>query len=404
MLIVHVHRLRDFIREVDETVKQLKNKSNAIGDNEFGERLTTAKTRVENIYNKANMTGSQDPYNLNMTSDELNNLTSNVNNLTDIVEDLRRQESELRLLLNKTSNWTDTAYGSLQQANTSRPIIEDLRHNIESFVQPLETAKESMKTLNHTLWNIAANLTIISESEQEKMSRVLAQAKTIDANLNNNIKNITTLQNETQASLKYAEETVNASENLSVKATNIFDMTKNILKEVNRLTELIEENKNLTRKLNDSILSPSQEYESTIKNASNLVTDAKSQTILAERVLNNTESLLRETRGIQDEATAATESARKTLNDAETTLETVQNFQNISAEATRKASRSLELINSINIENNRSIKEIMNVSKSVRDGLAYTDEAMSLADEAKRLSYIENQVCKIYACSCQLPL
>ena len=392
MLKVHVHRLRDFISEVDETVKELKIKSNRIGNNEFAQRLATAEARVNNIYNKANMTESQDPYNLNMTSDELTNLTSNVKNLTALVRELRTQERTLQLLLNNTSNWTQTAYASLQQANFSRPWVKDLRDNIESFIQPLERVEESMKELNHTLWNIASNLTINSESELEKMSQVAARAKTVDVNLDKNKKNISTLQNETQASLKYAQKTRNTSENFSDKTKNIFDRTKNVLKEVERLTELIEENKNLTRKLNESIFSPSQEYQSTIHNASSSITDAKFQRVQAEKVLNKTETLLNGARDIQDEANTATESATKTLNDAQKTLETVRNFQNISAEATKKASRSLELINSINIENNRSIKEIVNVSKSVRDGLNYTVEAMSLADEAKRLSYVENQV------------
>ena len=392
MLKVHIHRLREFINEVDETVKELKIKSNRIGNNEFAQRLATAEARVNNIYNKANMTESQDPYNLNMTSDELNNLTSNVEHLTDLVGELRKQERTLQLLLNNTSNWTRTAYASLQQANSSRPWVKDLRDNIESFIQPLERVEESMKELNHTLWNIAGNLTINSESELEKMSQVAARAKTVDVNLDTNKKNISTLQNETQASLKYAQKTRNISENFSDRTKNIFDTTKNVLKEVERLTELIEENKNLTRKLNESVLSPSQEYQSTIHNASSSITDAKFQRVQAEKVLNKTETLLNEARDIQHEAKTATDSATRTLNDAQKTLETVRNFQNISAEATKKASRSLELINSINIENNRSIKEIMNVSKSVRDGLNYTVEAMSLADEAKRLSYVENQV------------
>ena len=392
MLKVHIHRLREFINEVDETVKELKIKSNRIGNNEFAQRLATAEARVNNIYNKANMTESQDPYNLNMTSDELNNLTSNVEHLTDLVGELRKQERTLQLLLNNTSNWTRTAYASLQQANSSRPWVKDLRDNIESFIQPLERVKESMKQLNHTLWNIAGNLTINSESELGKMSQVAARAKTVDVNLDKNKKNISTLQNETQASLKHAQKTRNISENFSDRTRNIFDTTKIVLKEVEHLTELIEENKNLTRKLNESVLSPSQEYQSTIHNASSSITDAKFQRVQAEKVLNKTETLLNEARDIQHEAKTATDSATRTLNDAQKTLETVRNFQNISAEATKKASRSLELINSINIENNRSIKEIMNVSKSVRDGLNYTVEAMSLADEAKRLSYVENQV------------
>ena len=377
-----------------ETVKQLTERFNNIKNNTFDRRLTIAKITVNNIYDKANMTANQDPNNLNMTIDVLDNLASSVTELEVHVERLQGQENELQVLLNKTSNWTESAYGSLQQANTSRPMIEDLRNAIESFVQPLEVAKESMKTLNQTLWSIAENLTTTSKTELDKMSQVLSNAKTVEVNLNNNTKNTNLLQNETQASLKYGQETLNASVNFSAQTNDVFDMSKDIMKTVDHLTEVIQANKNLTRKLNDSIFSPSLEYESTINNASKSVKDSQTQTSRAANVLHNTEVLLNEAKAINQNATEANNSATNILNDAHTTLETLQNFQNTSANATKTAGKSLQLINSIKVESNRSINEIMNVSKSVQEGLEYTDEANRLADQAHALAQAENQVWK----------
>ncbi len=348
---------------------------------------------MNNIYGQANVSASQDPNNLNTTIDVLDNLKSSVEQLEENVTDLKGQKDELQMLLNNISNWTETAYSSLQEANTSRPMIEHLRITIQRFLQPLERNKETMKALNDSLQSIAQNLTTTSESVQDRISQVLLNATTVKLNQKNNTNDINALQNETRASLKYGEETSNASMNFSTQANDVLVMSTDVLKTVNRLTELIEANKNLTRKLNDSIFSrTSVEYESTINNASNSVDDSKTQTTIAENVLNNTDTLLSQMKEIHEEAIEANNSALKTLNDAQRTLKTLQDFRNISADATRKAGKSLQLINSITVESNRSIKEIMNVSESVKDGLKYSDEGKTLADQAYALANTENQV------------
>ena len=390
---VHVHKLRDLIEDVEKTVEKLTKRFNDIKNNRFAGRLNNATTKVKNIYKRANVSASQDPNNLNTTIDVLDNLEKSVEQLEENVTDLKGQKDELQMLLNNTSNWTETAYSSLQEANTSRPVIEDLRITIERFLQPLGRNKETMKALNDSLQSIAQNLTTTSTSVQNRISQVLLNATTVKLKQKNNTNDINALQNETQASLKYGEETFNASMNFSTQANDVLVMSKDVLKTVNRLTELIEANKNLTRKLNDSIFSrTSVEYESTINNASNSVDDSKTQTTIAENVLNNTDTLLSQTKEIHEEAIEANNSALKTLNDAQRTLKTLQDFRNISANATRTAGKSLQLINSITVESNRSIKEIMNVSESVKDGLKYSDEGKTLADQAYALAHTENQV------------
>ena len=388
---VYFNQLKVLIKEVDRTVKELKERFNKITNNKFAERLMNATTKVNDIYEKANLTANKDPNDLNTTIDVLDNLESDVKQLEDEVQELKQQERELQSRLKRTSNLSETAYNSLQQANTSRPKIEDLRNTIESFIQPLAKAKEIMETLNATLWSTAQNLSTISQ--QNNMSEVLLDANKVNVQLHNNQNNTKSLQNKTQASLKYSQETFNSSVNFSAQATDIFKTSKDILKTVDRLTTLIEENKDLTKKLNESILRPGVEYKSTIKNTSNSIEESQTQTARADKVRNNTENLLSKMKNIQEQAINTNNSALKTLNDAITTLGILQDFQNISANATKTAGKSLQQINNIKVESNRSIKEIMNVSESVEEGLEHSEEGKKLADDAHDLAYTENQVC-----------
>ena len=390
---VYFDQLKALTKEVGKTVDELKERFkrfNSIQNNKFARRLKNATTDVKKIYEEANRTAHRDPNDLNTTIDVLDNLESSITQLENDVKELKRKEHELQSLLNKTSNWTETAYESLLQANASRPKIEDLRNAIESIIQLLERAKGNMKDLNETLWSIAQNLS--TATQQHNVSRVLLDTEKLAVQLNNNKNNITSLQNKTQASLTLGRVTFNASMTFSAETDEIFKTSEDVLKTVDRLTELIEANRNLTGKLNDSIFKPSMEYETTISNASNAIKDSQKQTAKAKRVLNNTNALLSEMKDIEKQAIKANNSAVKTLNEAITTLGTLEDFQNISANATRTAGKSLQQINNIQVESNRSIKEIMNVSESVQDGLQYSEEGKQLADEAYDLAHAENQV------------
>ena len=389
---VYVHGLRDLIKEVEKTVKILINRTNITGNSRFAERLRNAETAVNNISKEANVTGGEDSNNLNTTIDVLRDLTTSVGQLEKDVKKLKQQQQNLESLVNITSNDTKISYKKLHETNNSRLYVKNLRNIIESFVQPLELIKTTMMKLNNSLWSITDNLTKISESALEKMIDVHSKAKIVQVKLDNNTNKMDILQNQTQSSLKHGGETWNVTEKLSRQTNNVFNMSKVILRTINQLTEVIKDNKDLTRRLNDSISSRNLVYHSTIHNSSKSVKDAKQQTIRAENLLENTEILMNEMNIIKDKAKNASKLANDTLKDAQITLDTLKDFQNISSNATKTAEKSLQLINNVTMESNRSINEILNVSDSVKDGLEYTDEAMKLANESYSLALNENQV------------
>lgn len=398
MMKVYLHNLRDVIEKVQKAVKQLTMRFNAIENNEFDRRLSDAKTKVYDIYGKANMTANEDANNLNITIDVVGDLNSTVSRLATHVEQLNRQEHELQLLVNKTSNFTETAYSCLQPANISRHLTGDLRNNIERFIQPLESARESMSVLNNTLWRLVPNLTTVSQSELVKITQVLVNVKIVQGTMDNNAKNIDLLQNKTQRSLKYGQETLRVAMNISEQIRHVFRMSTRIVNMVKHLAKLIDANKNITIKLNDSIFIPG--FQSIIKNASYMMKDANQQSTLANIVQNNTVVVLSEAKIVQEYAMTANDSASQTLHTAHTTLKTLQDFPSISENATKTAMKSLQVINSVKEESNRSIHEIMKVSESVKYGLEYTTEANKLADDAYSLANAENQVCfqRLFSC------
>lgn len=394
-----VYDLREHIGNVDETVKSLNEKFNSRKNNTFGRRLGEAEKEVDNIYHQANKTDSQNLYNPNTTIDDLENLTSSIQQLMKHVEELERWQWKLQNLFNNASRLTKASYGSLQQANDSRPLIEDMKEVIQGFIQPLEQARKAMSVLNQTLWNIAGNLTITSDAQLQKINQVLSNAKKVGIDMDNYTDEINSLQNATQASLEDNKKTLNTSLHVSGHANNFFNISKDILYTVHNLNQLIEDNKKLAKKFNDSIFPPSSENESTITNASVLLKETKYQTSLAADILNSTEGILTEVNTIHEKAKNANDSAMATLRNALDTRETLNDFQNLSENAAKMAKESEREISNIRTQSEESIKKIRNVSMSVQDGLKDTDEAMRLANEAKTLAHNENQVLIVYKVS-----
>lgn len=410
---VEVKKLRVSSAALADTIDRLRN--GYIGDASFAQRLASSNNTVSSLVSDAEVSQeieknvTEQIKQLNETLNRLeevlmqevtpgvNELLSNLNTVTDDKESIEQLIGLIRDALNYSNNLLNM---SIDPAVREVEIVSDyLSKLVQRFNRLSENFTAAAARQNETAYNIQGKVND-AESLIEKANTVAENAVNEQNDLESFLDKLKMRVDVIQA---YGEVMNSTAYELFVNASIVLLQANETISQVMLLDP---DNSVTVSQIERAAMQASKEAREVISRARNLtqtysnltaqvelaVEEVQAMMLRVEKADLTGQKILKEARRARQEAMDAVQLATRTLEDAEEMLQILQNFESKAQEAQEFADLSLQRAKEANTTSLNAIQFAQGINASLQATLATAKRGLDLAQQAKNISFDENQV------------
>ena len=410
---MEVKKLRVSSAALADTIDRLRN--GHIGDASFAQRLANSKNTVSSLVSDAE------------ESQEIEkNVTEQIKQLN---ETLNRLEE---VLMQEVTPGVDELSSNLTTVEEDKKRIEQLiglirdavrysnnilNMSIDPAVREVETVSDYLGKLVPRFSRLADNFTAAATRQNETAYNIQGKvnnAESIIAEANTVAENAVSEQNDLESfldTLKMRVDVIQAyGEAMNSTAYELFVNASIVLLQANEAISqvmLLDPNNTVTvSQIERTAMQATKQAQGVLSRARNLTQTYSNLTAQVELAVEEVHALmlrvenadstgqgiLKEARRARQEAMDAVQLATESLEDAEEMLQILQNFESKAQEAQEFADLSLQRAKEANTTSLNAIQFAQGINASLQATLATAKRGLDLAQQARNISFDENQV------------
>lgn len=413
LIYVEVKKLRVSSAALANTIDRLRN--GHIGDASFAQRLADSENSVSSLVSDAEESQETEKNvteqikQLNETLNRLEEVlmeevTPGVNelssNLTTVEQDRERTEQLIELIRDAVYYSNNLLNMSIDPSVREAENVSDyLSKLVPRFTRLAENFTAAATRQNETAYNI--------QGKVDNAESVIVEAQTAAENAVNEQKDLVSFLDK----LKMRVDVIQAyGEAVNSTAYELFVNASIVLLQANETISqvmLLDPNNTVTvSQIERAAMQASKQAQEVISRAQNLtqtysnltaqvelaVEEVQALMLRVENAESTGQAILKEARRARQEAIDAVQLATKTLADAEEMLQILQNFESKAQEAQEFADLSLKRAKEANTTSLNAIQYAQGINASLQATLATAKRGLDLAQQARNISFDENQV------------
>lgn len=414
-----VKKLRVSAASLENTIDRLRN--GHVGDASFDQRLTNSENSVSMLVSDAEESRKIER---NVTQ-QIKDLNETLNRLEEVLmQEVDPDVSEL------SSNLTAV----IQDRNKTQQLIQQIRDavyysnnllnmSIDPSVRDAETISDYLSKLVPRFTALADNFTAAATRQNETAYNIQGKVDNADSMVTDAqrvAENAVQEQKDLKSFLSELRERVNViqayGEEMNSTAYELFVNASTVLLRANetmsQVTLLDPNNADTVSQIEAEAMQARRQAQEIISRAQNLtqiysnltvqvelaVKEVEALMLRVENAESNGQAIIREARRAKQEAIDAVQLATKTLENAEEMLQILQNFESKAKEAQEFADMSLKQAKEANTTSLNAIQYAQGINASLQATLAAARRGLDLAQQARNISFHENQVSKAILC------
>ena len=413
LIYVEVETLRVSSAALANTIDRLQN--GHVGDASFAQRLDDSENTVSSLVSDAEESQeieknvTEQIKELNETLNRLEevlmqDVTPGVTQLSSDLTTVRQDKETIEQLIGLIR---DAVYYSNNLLNMS----------IDPSVREAETVSDYLSNLVPRFTSLADNFTIAATRQNETAYNIqdqvhntesmIAEAQTVAENAINEQNDLESFLDELKMRVDviqvYGEAMNSTAYELFANASIVLLQANDTISQV-MLLDL--NNMATVSQIERAAMLASKEAQDVISRAKNLtqmyynltaqvesaVEEVQALILRVENAESTGQEILKEARRARQEAMDAVQLASKTLEDAEEMLQILQNFESKAQEAQEFADLSLKRAKEANTTSLNAIQFAQGINASLQATLATAKRGLDLAQQARNVSFDENQV------------
>ena len=367
-LVSDAEESQEIEKNVTEQIKQLNETLNRLeevlmqdvtpGVTQLSSNLTTVRQDKETIEQLIGLIRDAVYYSNNLLNMSIDPSVREAETVSDYLSNLVPRFT--RLADNFTAAATrqnETAYNIQDQVHNTESMIAEAQtvaenavneqNDLESFLDELKMRVDVIQaygeTMNSTAYELFANASIVLLQANDTISQVML----LDLN---NMATVSQIERAAMLASKEAQDVISRAKNLTQMYYNLTAQVESAVEEVQALI------------------------------------------LRVENAESTGQEILKEARRARQEAMDAVQLASKTLEDAEEMLQILQNFESKAQEAQEFADLSLKRAKEANTTSLNAIQFAQGINASLQATLATAKRGLDLAQQARNISFDENQV------------
>jgi len=412
---VEVKKLRVSVAALASTIDRLRN--GHIGDASFAQRLANSNNNVSSLVSDAEESQeieknvTEQIKQLNETLNRLEEVlmqevTPDVKelsgNLTTVTQDKDRIEQLIALIRDGVRYSNNLLNMSIDPAVREVEAVSNyLSELVPGFSGLADNFTAAATRQNATAYNI--------QGKVNDADSVIVEANTVAENAVNEQNDLESFLDELKMRVDviqaYGEAMNSTAYELFVNASTVLFQANETMSEV----MFLDPNNTVTvSRIERAAMQASKQAREVISTANNLtrtyfnltvqvesaVEEVQAMMLRVENADSTAQEILTEARRARQEAMDAVQLATKTLEDAEEMLLILQNFESKAQEAQEFADLSLQRAKEANTTSVNAIQFAQSINASLQATLTTAKRGLDLAQQARNISYDENQVCE----------